>query len=146
MAITKQKKTPLSSSPSQQQGGEDSKSDEAEGGILLVKEDIQLIYKALRDYHPTEKEAHLHGVLVESFEELLATEYINIQLVKGEDCLSFSSLLSARYNVALESLRIAGKYFQAFPISGATSLVEPADTTTPASKDLGKLLDSIANS
>ncbi len=83
MARTKQKKTPLSRSPSQQKGGEDSKSDEAAGGILLEKEDIQLIYKALRYYNPTEKEAQLHGILVESFEELLATEYIELQL--GEE-------------------------------------------------------------
>jgi hypothetical protein len=83
MARTKQKNIPLSHSPSQQRGGEDSGGEEAEGGILLGKEDIQLIYKALRSYTPTEKEAHLHGVLVESFEELLATEYIELQL--GEE-------------------------------------------------------------
>jgi hypothetical protein len=70
----------LTISSSQQRGGEDSKSEEAEGGILLEKEDIQLIYKALRYYNPTEKEAHLHGILVEEFEELLATEYIELQL------------------------------------------------------------------
>jgi hypothetical protein len=83
MARTKNKKTPLSPSPSQQRGGEDSKGKEAEGGILLGKEDIQLIYKALRYYNPTEKEAQLHSILVESFEELLATEYIELQL--GEE-------------------------------------------------------------
>jgi hypothetical protein len=83
MALTKQKKTPLSPSPSQQQGGEDSNSEEAEAGIFLTKEDIQLIYKALRGYTPTEKEAHLHGILIEEFEELLATEYVELQL--GEE-------------------------------------------------------------
>jgi hypothetical protein len=55
----------------------------AEGGILLETEAIQLIYKALRYYNPTGKEAHLHGILVEEFEELLATEYIELQL--GEE-------------------------------------------------------------
>jgi hypothetical protein len=80
MALTKQKKTPLSRLPSQQRGGDDSTSEEAEGGIFLTKEDIQLIYKSLRGYTPTEKEAHLHGILVEEFEELLATEYIELQL------------------------------------------------------------------
>jgi hypothetical protein len=80
MARTKQKKTSLSPSPSQQQGGEDSNSEEAEGGIFLTKDDTRLIYKALRYYSPTEQEAHLHGILVESFEELLATEYIELQL------------------------------------------------------------------
>jgi hypothetical protein len=83
MALTKQKKTPLSRLPSQQRDGEDSKGEEAEGGILLGKEDIQLIYKALRYYNPTGKEAHLHGILVEEFEELLVTEYIELQLGEG---------------------------------------------------------------
>jgi hypothetical protein len=90
MALTKQKKTPPSSSPSRQRGGEDSNSEEedsnseeAEGGIFLTKDDIRLVYKALRYYNPTEKEAHLHGILVEEFEELLATEYIELQL--GEE-------------------------------------------------------------
>ncbi len=82
MARTKQKKTPLSPSPSQQ-GGEDSNSEEAEGGIFLTKDDIRLIYKALRYYTPTKKEEQLHSILVESFEELLATEYIELQL--GEE-------------------------------------------------------------
>ena len=83
MAPTKQKKTPLSPSPSQQRGKADSNSEEAEGGIFLTKDDIRLIYKALRYYSPTEKEEQLHGILVESFEELLATEYIELQL--GEE-------------------------------------------------------------
>jgi hypothetical protein len=42
-----------------------------------------LIYKALRGYTPTEKEAHLHGILVEEFEEMLATEYIELPLGEG---------------------------------------------------------------
>jgi hypothetical protein len=82
MARTKQTKTLLSPSPSQQRGREDSNS-EAEGGIFLSKDDIRLIYEALRYYNPTEKEAHLHGILVESFEELLAIEYIELQF--GEE-------------------------------------------------------------
>ena len=86
MARTKQKEqkeTSPSRSPSLQRGGEDSNSDEAAGGIFLTKDDIRLIYKALRYYPPTEKEDHLHGILVESFEELLATEYIELPL--GEE-------------------------------------------------------------
>jgi hypothetical protein len=55
MALTKQKKTPLSCSPSQQQGKADDEGKEAEGGILLEKEDIQLIYKALRSYTQRER-------------------------------------------------------------------------------------------
>jgi hypothetical protein len=50
---------------------------------LLETEDIQLIYKALREYNPMEKEEHLHGILVEALEELLATEYIELQLGEG---------------------------------------------------------------
>jgi hypothetical protein len=83
MARTKQTKTPLSPSPSQQRGGEDSNSEEAQGGIFLTKDDIRLIYKALRYYSPTEKEAQLHGILVQSFEELLVIEYIELQLGEG---------------------------------------------------------------
>jgi hypothetical protein len=83
MALTKQKKTPLSRSLSQQQSKAASEAKEAEGGILLEKEDIQLIYKALRSYTPTKKEEQLYGILVESFEELLAIEYIELQLDEG---------------------------------------------------------------
>jgi hypothetical protein len=83
MALTKQKKTSLSRLPSQQLSKADSEGEEAAGGILLEKEDIQLLYKALRSYTPTEKEAQLHGILIESFEELLATEYIELQLGEG---------------------------------------------------------------
>jgi hypothetical protein len=61
MALTKKKKTPLPPSPPQLRGSEDSNSEEANGGIFLTKEDIRLLYKALRYYAPTEKEAHLHG-------------------------------------------------------------------------------------
>jgi hypothetical protein len=82
MVLPKQKKPPLSRSPSQQDQAE-SEGEEATGGILLGKEDIQLIYKALRYYTPTEKEAQLHDILVESFEELLTTEYIELQLGEG---------------------------------------------------------------
>ena len=83
MALPKNKKPPFARSPSQQPGKADSEGEEAAGGILLEKADIRLIYKALRYYPPMEKEEHLHGILVESFEELLATEYIEIQLGKG---------------------------------------------------------------
>ena len=83
MALTKQKKTSLSRPLLHQLGEADSEGEEAAGGILLEKEDIQLLYKALRSYTPTEKEAQLHGILIESFEELLATEYIELQLGEG---------------------------------------------------------------
>jgi hypothetical protein len=80
MTLTKKKKTPLSHSPSQQLGKADSEGEEAEGGIFLTKDDIQLIYKALRSYTPTGKEEQLYDILVESFEEMLASEYIELQL------------------------------------------------------------------
>jgi hypothetical protein len=83
MALTKQKNTSLTRSPSQQRGKAAGEGDEATGGIFLAKEDIQLIYKALRYYNPTEQEAQLHGILVEEFEELLATEYVEFQF--GEE-------------------------------------------------------------
>jgi hypothetical protein len=38
--------------------------DENEGGMFLEKEDVQLIYHALREYKPAEQEAHLHSVLL----------------------------------------------------------------------------------
>jgi hypothetical protein len=82
MALTKQKNTPLSPLPSQQLG-KAGEGEEAEGGILLDKEDIQLIYKALRSCTPTGKEEQLYDILVESFEEVLAIEYIELQL--GEE-------------------------------------------------------------
>jgi hypothetical protein len=46
-----------------------------EGGIFLEKESVQLIYNALSTYKPTEREEHLHGVLLEEFEEILVVDY-----------------------------------------------------------------------
>jgi hypothetical protein len=37
---------------------------ENEGGMFLEKEDVRLIYQALREYKPAAKEAHLHSVLL----------------------------------------------------------------------------------
>jgi hypothetical protein len=82
-AYSLQKKTSLSPLSSQQRSKAANEGKDASGGMLLEKEDIQLIYKALRSYTPTEKEEQLYDLLVESFEELLATEYIELQLGKG---------------------------------------------------------------
>jgi hypothetical protein len=49
--------------------------DEDEGGMFLDKEEVQIIYNALREYKPTEKEEHLHSVLLEEFEEILVVDY-----------------------------------------------------------------------
>jgi hypothetical protein len=46
-----------------------------EGGMFLDKESIQLIYNALHEYKPTEKEEHLLSVLLEEFEEILVVDY-----------------------------------------------------------------------
>ena len=49
--------------------------DDETGGMYLHKEDFRLIYNALRDYKPTEKEVHLQSVLLEEFEEILVVDY-----------------------------------------------------------------------
>jgi hypothetical protein len=46
-----------------------------EGGMFLDKESIQIIFNALREYKPTEKEEHLLSVLLEEFEEILVVDY-----------------------------------------------------------------------
>jgi hypothetical protein len=43
--------------------------------MFLDKEEVQIIYNALREYKPTEKEEHLHSVLLEEFEEILVADY-----------------------------------------------------------------------
>jgi hypothetical protein len=54
---------------------EDIEYDDDESGMFLDKADVQLIYNALRAYKPTGDEAHLHGIRLESFEEILVCEY-----------------------------------------------------------------------
>ena len=49
--------------------------DEDEVGKFLDKEEVHIIYNALREYKPTEKEEHLHSVLLEEFEEILVVDY-----------------------------------------------------------------------
>jgi hypothetical protein len=46
-----------------------------EGGMFLDKESVQLIYNALSTYKPTEREEHLHSVMLEEFEEILVVDY-----------------------------------------------------------------------
>ncbi len=43
---------------------EEASEDEDEGGMFLDKESIQLIYNALSTYKPTEKEEHLHSMML----------------------------------------------------------------------------------
>jgi hypothetical protein len=86
MAITKQKKIPKKTKngartkitivPEDDISPEEDNNEEFdEGGMFLEKEDVQLIYNALRVYKPTDKEDHLHSVLLEEFEEILVVDY-----------------------------------------------------------------------
>jgi hypothetical protein len=52
--------------------------EENESGMFLEKEDVKLIYNALKEYKPTEEEEHLHSVLVEEFKEMLVVDYDEI--------------------------------------------------------------------
>ena len=54
---------------------EDREEEFDEGGMFLDKESIQIIYNALSTYKPTEREEHLHSVLLEEFEEVLVVDY-----------------------------------------------------------------------
>ena len=49
--------------------------EENEGGIFLEKEDVLLIYKAMKSYKPSQEEEVLHSTLLESFEEILVVDY-----------------------------------------------------------------------
>ena len=54
---------------------ENSEEEFDEGGMFLEKESIQIIYNALSAYKPSEREEHLHSVLLEEFEEILVVDY-----------------------------------------------------------------------
>ena len=54
---------------------EESEKEFQEGGMILEKEDVQLIYNALKKYKPTEEEEVLYWTLLESFEETLVVDY-----------------------------------------------------------------------
>jgi hypothetical protein len=58
--------------------------DEEESGMYLEKEDILLIYNALKEYKPTEDEEVLHSTLFEEFEEILVVNY-GVKLPGFED-------------------------------------------------------------
>ena len=49
--------------------------DDYDSGMYLEKEDVQLIYNALKEYKPVGEENNLHGVLLEEFEELLVVDF-----------------------------------------------------------------------
>jgi hypothetical protein len=54
---------------------EDNDEESDEGAMYLDKESIQIIFNALREYKPTNKEEHLHSVMLEEFEEILVVDY-----------------------------------------------------------------------
>ena len=49
--------------------------DEEESGMYLDKEDVLVIYNALKEYKPTEDEDVLHSTLFEQFEQMLVVNY-----------------------------------------------------------------------
>jgi hypothetical protein len=53
----------------------DEAEEEDESGMYLDKESIQIVYNALSNYKPSEREEHLHSVLLEEFEEILVVDY-----------------------------------------------------------------------
>jgi hypothetical protein len=50
---------------------EDRDEDFDEGGMYLEKEELKIIYNALNSYKPTEKEDHLHSVLLSKSKKVL---------------------------------------------------------------------------
>jgi hypothetical protein len=60
----------------------DEEEDDA-GGIYLEKEDVLVLYKALKNYKPAgEDEEMTHEMLVEQFEEILIVDY-NVKLKRS---------------------------------------------------------------
>ncbi|HJT79055.1 MAG TPA: hypothetical protein VJ739_17800 [Gemmataceae bacterium] len=51
------------------------KEEDLRGEIIFEKEDVALLYRALRAYQPREQEAQRHELLVEQFEEILAVDF-----------------------------------------------------------------------
>ena len=49
--------------------------EEDAGGMYFEKEDVQLIYNALKNYTPTQDELALYDTWLEMFEEMLVVDY-----------------------------------------------------------------------
>jgi hypothetical protein len=58
--------------------------EEDEGGMHFEKEDVQLIYNALKNYKPTEDEQALYETWLEMFEEMLVVDF-KVKLPGFED-------------------------------------------------------------
>jgi hypothetical protein len=54
---------------------EDDEIDEDERGVHLDKEDVEILYNALKHYKPTAQEEHLHSILLEEFDEILVVDF-----------------------------------------------------------------------
>jgi hypothetical protein len=55
---------------------EDIEEEDESGGIYLEKEDVLVIYKALKNYKPgSDDEEMVYELLVEQFEEILIVDY-----------------------------------------------------------------------
>lgn len=66
----------LLDTPIGQAEAEDAYNDESgDDGMFLEKQDVQLIYNALREYEPTPDEEHLHVIWLEQFEEMLVVDH-----------------------------------------------------------------------
>jgi hypothetical protein len=61
--------------PGDKESGVEDLYEGADSGMFIEKEDVQLIYNALKEYKPTAEEEALHLVLLESFEETLVVNY-----------------------------------------------------------------------
>jgi hypothetical protein len=49
--------------------------EEDESGMYLEKEDLQIIFNALREYKPSEEEVQRYDLLLEEFDEILVVDY-----------------------------------------------------------------------
>ena len=72
----KKTQTKLILSTDEEMDDEDRDEEDEEGGIYLEKEDVLLIYNALKHYKPVrEDEEMLSEMLLEQFEEILIVDY-----------------------------------------------------------------------
>jgi len=62
----------------------DEEDEDDEGGMHFEKEDVLLIYNALKNYSPAQKEQTLHETWLEMFEEMLVVDY-GVKLPGFED-------------------------------------------------------------
>ena len=59
-----------------EENDEENMDDDGEGGIHLEKDDVLVLYKALKNYKPvTKDEEWAYEMLVEQFEEILIVDY-----------------------------------------------------------------------